>query len=39
MLKKVLAGVLTVVMAVTMMPGSMMEKTGLKEKSEAAVSL
>ena len=39
MRKKILAGILAVVMSVTMMPGSLMEKAGVKEETEAAVTL
>ena len=38
MKKRLLAGLLTVVIAVGMMPGSMMEKAGVKNKVEAAVT-
>ena len=39
MRKKILAGILAVVMSVTMMPGSLMEKTGMRIEAEAAATL
>ena len=39
MKKRLLAGVLAVVMMVGLLPGSMMEKSGVKSKVEAAVTL
>ena len=39
MRKKILAGILAVAMSVTMIPGNLMEKAGVKENAEAAVTL
>ena len=39
MRKKILAGILAVAMSVTMMPGNLMEKAGVKKDVEAAVTL
>ena len=39
MKKKILAGILAVVISVTMMPGNLIEKVGEKEKVEASVTL
>ena len=38
-MKKIFAGILAMVMSVTMMPGNLMEKAGVKEDVEAAVAL
>ena len=38
-MKKFLAGILAVIMAITLMPGNILEKAGVPDKVEAAVTL